>query len=263
MPADDALAEVDFVRALGVEIRTGTEITPGPAAEALLTGFDAVFLGAGLGADARLGIPGEDGPGVAGAVAWIERMKLAAETLGALPPGVRSAVVIGGGNTAIDAARELAGLGVPSVSLLYRRTSREMSGYVHELEQARLAGVVLIERAVPARFVHGPDGSLQAVELASGDRYPCDLALVAIGQARLRALAACFPGIEVDDRGSLVADPRSRGTGHPRVFAGGDAVQGGELVVTAVQDGKRAARGICRALGVEIRPDSPLRAGHE
>jgi glutamate synthase (NADPH/NADH) small chain len=263
MPADDALAEVDFVRALGVEIRTGTEITPGPAAEALLTGFDAVFLGAGLGADARLGIPGEDGPGVAGAVAWIERMKLAAETLGALPPGVRSAVVIGGGNTAIDAARELAGLGVPSVSLLYRRTSREMSGYVHELEQARLAGVVLIERAVPARFVHGPDGSLQAVELASGDRYPCDLALVAIGQARLRALAACFPGIEVDDRGSLVADPRSRGTGHPRVFAGGDAVQGGELVVTAVQDGKRAARGICRALGAEIRPDSPLRAGHE
>ena len=260
MPADDALDEVEFVRALGVEIRTGVEIAPGPTAEALLRDFDAVFLGAGLGADARLGIPGEDGAGVVGAVAWIERMKLGTEALRA---EVRSAVVIGGGNTAIDAARELAGLGVPKVSMLYRRTTREMSGYAHELELARLAGVVLVERAVPERFVRDPDGALTAVELASGDLHRCELAIVAIGQAKLRALAECFPGVVLDDRGSLVADPRSGRTGHPRVFAGGDAVHGGELVVTAVQDGKRAARSICAALGIEIRPDSPMRAGHE
>lgn len=259
MPADDSLAEVEFVRALGVGFRTGFEVTPGPSADALLRDFDAVFLGPGLGIDTRLGIPGESGPGVVGAVEWIERMKLGT---GALRDGVRRAVVIGGGNTAIDAAREVAGLGVPSVHMLYRRTTHEMSGYDHELELARLAGVVLVERAVPARFVRDPQGGLAAIELVSGESVPCDLAIVAIGQARLRALAQCFPGLELDDRGSLVADPHTGATGHPRVFTGGDAMHGGELVVTAVQDGKRAARGICAALGIESRPDSPMMAGH-
>lgn len=260
MPADDALAEVDFVRSLGVEIRTGVEVCHGPTAEALVREFDAVFLGPGLGADTKLGIPGEDGAGVVGAVEWIERMKLGAQ---ALLAGVRRAVVIGGGNTAIDAARELAGLGVPAVSMLYRRTTKDMSGYAHELEHARLEGVVLVERAVPASFERDAKGALTGVVLQSGETHRCDLAIVAIGQARLRELSECFPGVRLDARGSLVADPKTGATGHPKVFTGGDAMRGGELVVTAVQDGKRAARGICAALGIEIRPDSPMRAGHE
>ncbi len=268
MPADDALAEVEFVRSLGVEFRTGFEVGPGPSADALLRDFDAVFLGPGLGIDTRLGIPGESGPGVIGAVEWIERMKLGSAAIEGMPApgspteGERRAVVIGGGNTAIDAARELAGLGARSVSMLYRRTTAEMSGYAHELELARLAGVVLVERAIPARFVRDAQGALTAVELVSGETLPCDLAVVAIGQARLRALAECFPGLDLDERGSLVADPRTGATGHPRVFTGGDAMHGGELVVTAVQDGKRAARGICAALGIASRPDSPMMAGH-
>jgi dihydropyrimidine dehydrogenase (NAD+) subunit PreT len=262
MPADDALAEVGFVRSLGVEIRTGVEVAPGPIVESLASEFDAVFLGPGLGADTSLGIPGESGAGVMGAVEWIERMKLGPDATEALVAGARRAIVIGGGNTAIDAARELAGLGVPSVSMLYRRTTREMSGYAHELELARLAGVVLVERAVPGRFLRDSEGRLTAVELVSGGSQLCDLAIVAIGQSRLRAIVQCFPGLALDDRGSLVADPRTGATGNPRVFAGGDAMRGGELVVTAVQDGKRAARGISAALGIEIRPDSPMRAGH-
>ena len=260
MPADDALAEVDFVRSLGVEIRTGVEVCHGPTAQALVREFDAVFLGPGLGADTKLGVPGEDGPGVVGAVEWIEQMKLGVQ---ALIAGVRRAVVVGGGNTAIDAARELAGLGVPSVSMLYRRTTKDMSGYAHEMEHARLEGVVLVERAVPARFERDAKGALSAVTLQSGETLPCDLAVVAIGQARLRDLSECFPGVKLDSRGSLVADARTGATGNPKVFAGGDAMRGGELVVTAVQDGKRAARGICAALGIEIRPGSPMRAGHE
>lgn len=260
MPADDALAEVEFVRSLGVEIRTGVEVAPGPTAEALVREFDAVFLGPGLGADAKLGVPGEDGHGVVGAVEWIERMKLGPE---APPAGVRRAAVIGGGNTAIDAARELLGLGVPFVSMLYRRTTKDMSGYAHELEQARRAGVVLVERAVPVAFERDAAGALTGVILQSGETHRCELAVVAIGQARLRDLAECFPGVQLDARGSLVADPKTGATGHMKVFAGGDAMRGGELVVTAVQDGKRAARGICAALGIDIRPGSPLRAGHE
>ena len=260
MPADDALAEVDFVRSLGVEIRTGVEVGTGATAETLVREFDAVYLGPGLGADTKLGIPGEDGPGVMGAVEWIEQMKLGPR---ALIEGTQRAVVIGGGNTAIDAARELAGLGVASVSMLYRRTTKDMSGYAHELEHARLEGVVLVERAVPAKFERDGKGALTGITLQSGETHRCDLAVVAIGQARLREIASGFPGVKLDERGSIVADPLTGATGHPRVFAGGDAMRGGELVVTAVQDGKRAARGICAALGIDIRPGSPMRAGHE
>ena len=260
MPADDALAEVDFVRSLGVEIRTGVEVKPGPTAEALVREFDAVFLGPGLGADTRLGVPGEDGPGVLGAVQWIEQMKLDPK---AALAGVQKAVVIGGGNTAIDAARELAGLGVPSVSMLYRRTTKDMSGYAHELEHARAEGVVLHERAVPVSFARDAKGALTGIVLQSGETVACDFCVVAIGQARLRELADCFPGVRLDARGSIVADPKTGATGHAKVFAGGDAMRGGELVVTAVQDGKRAARGICAALGITPRDGSPMRAGHE
>ena len=260
MPANDALVEVDFVRSLGVEIRTGVEVCHGTPAETLVREFDAVFLGPGLGADTKLGIPGEDGPGVLGAVDWIEQMKLGPQSQF---ESLKRAVVIGGGNTAIDAARELAGLGVPSVSMLYRRTTKDMSGYAHELEHARLSGVVLVERAVPASFERDGRGALTGVKLQSGEVHRCDLAVVAIGQARLREIADCFPGLALDARGSVVADPLTGATGNPKVFAGGDAMRGGELVVTAVQDGKRAARGICAALGIEIRPDAPMRAGHE
>ncbi|MFI5372698.1 MAG: NAD(P)-binding protein, partial [Candidatus Eisenbacteria bacterium] len=98
MHAEDALAEVGFVRALGVEIRTGVEVGRDIAPDALLAQHDAVFLGAGLGDDSRLGIAGEDGPGVSGATAWIERLKLES---GFGLDGVARAVVIGGGNTAI------------------------------------------------------------------------------------------------------------------------------------------------------------------
>lgn len=259
MHVEGAFAEVEFVRSLGVEIRTGVEVGKDVAADTLLRDFDAVFLAPGLGADSTLGVPGENGPGVFGAVEWIERMKLAPATS---VEGVTRAIVIGGGNTAIDAARELAGLRVPSVQMLYRRTAAEMSGYAHEMEHARLEGVQLVERAVPAKFERDASGRLTGVTLANGETHACELALVAIGQARLGSLAKLFPGVATDDRGAIQGDAVTGRTGNPKVFTGGDALRGGELVVTAVQDGKRAARGICASLGVTIREDSPLHAGH-
>ena len=259
MHAEEGLAEVAFVRSLGVTIRTGAEVGVDPTADALLSKFDAVFLGPGLGGDSALGIPGEAGAGVSGAVAWIENMKLDG---GAALDGISRAVVIGGGNTAIDAARELARLGVPSVRMLYRRTAADMSGYAHEMEAARLDGVTLVERAVPKAFAREASGRLTAVELADGRVEACDLALLAIGQAKLTALALAFTGVQVEAGGRIVADAVTGATGNPKVFAGGDALRGGELVVTAVQDGKRAARGIAAALKVPVRPDAPMNAGH-
>ena len=259
MHAEGAMLEVDFIRSLGVTIREGVEIGRDVAAAQLLADFDAVFIGAGLGADSKLGIPGEDGQGVTGATAWIERMKL--------DPGFKlaaasRAVVIGGGNTAIDAARELKRLGVPDVVVVYRRGASDMPGYRHELELAHKEGVRLMERAVPKEFVRDSGGRLTGLALDGGRQVTCDLAVVAIGQAKLRELAGQFPGVATDAKGCIVVDEATGRTGNPKVFAGGDAL-GGELVVTAAQDAKRAARAICALLGVTVRPDAAMNAGHK
>jgi len=259
MHAEAALLEVEFIRSLGVEIRLGLEVGKDVKPAELVRDFDAVFLGVGLGSDSRLGLPGEAGPGVGGATAWIERMKL--EPRVALD-GVRRVLVVGGGNTAIDAARELARLGVPEVAMVYRRTAAEMPGYRHELEAARREGVRLVERGVPKAFLRDRSGGLSHLQLQDGQEVPADVVLLAIGQAKLRDLAATFPGVALDDKGRVVVDPATGRTGNPKVFAGGDAVSGGELVVTAAQEGKRAARAIARALGIEIRVDAPMLAGH-
>ena len=256
MHAEAGAAEVEFVKSLGVTIRTGVEVGKDVTAPQLLAEYDAVFLGCGLGEDSTLDLPGANGAGVSGAVAWIERMKLDPK---AAIDGVQHAVVIGGGNTAIDAARELANLGVPDVAMLYRRTEADMSGYAHEMEHARTEGVRLVERAVPASFVR-EGAALRAIKLADGREFPCELALLAIGQGAMGALASQFPGVKTDAKGRVQAEERTGRTANSKLWVGGDAT-GGELVVTAVQDGKRAARSIANALGLAERADSPMRAG--
>jgi dihydropyrimidine dehydrogenase (NAD+) subunit PreT len=266
LSAQAALREVEFIRSLGVEIATGIEVGRGLSAQELLRRHEAVFLGPGLGPDTPLNAPGADGPGVFGAVEWIRRMKLDPRLSLA---GIQRAAVIGGGNTALDAARELAHLGVRHVRLVYRRSEDEMSGYRHEWEPAKQAGVAMLENAV-VTGVGRPAGGGLALELArakdgraTGERLEpleVDLALVAIGQARLRALALLFPGVEVDDSGCFVADPQTGATGNPRVFTGGDARNGGKEVVNAAAEGQAAGRAIDALLR---RTPPPAKAARE
>lgn len=245
-----ALEEVDSILALGVDLRTGVEIGRDVTPEELLAQHEALFLGCGLGPDSRLGIPGEDGPGVVGAVEWIERMKNdPAERL----DGIHHAVVIGGGNTALDAVRELCGLGVGQVHLAYRRSSREMSAYGHEASAARREGMRLIENVIAAEVLRDDD-RVTGIRLvraqdgrATGDEHgivPADLVVVAIGQAKLGEFARTFPGVETDERGRIVADAETGCTGNSRIFAGGDALNGGQEVVNAAHDGRVAATAI-------------------
>ena len=255
LEARSALAEVEFVRSLGLEIRTGVQIGRDVSPEALLAEFDAVFLGPGLGADSRLEAEGAEGAGVHGAVEWIERMKL---DPAASVDGVRRAAVIGGGNTAIDAARELHVVGVPHVTLVYRRRERDMSGYAHEWSAARREGIDMIEDALVGavrRDAAGRPTELALVRAKDGrptgealPPLPVDLVLVATGQARLRQLAESFEGVRCDERGRIIADPETGRTGNPRVYCGGDARNGGKEVVNAVDEGQRAARAIDAAL---------------
>jgi dihydropyrimidine dehydrogenase (NAD+) subunit PreT len=250
---EDSLGEVEYVRSLGVEIRTGVEVGTGVTAASLLAEWDAVFLGVGLGADTRLGVPGEDGPGVVGATAFIERLK---NEPGFAVAGVRRAVVVGGGNTAIDVARELGKVGVADVAMVYRRSAHEMSGYAHEMAQARVEGARLVESVQPVSVVRDHDGAVTAVRVAithngvvTGDAHelPCDLVVLAIGQSKLRAVAQGFDGVALDKRGCVVVDTVTRRTGNARVYAGGDCINGGKEVVNAAADGREAARAMMRS----------------
>ncbi|MFQ5655298.1 MAG: FAD-dependent oxidoreductase [Planctomycetota bacterium] len=250
MDLGSALEEVAFIESLGVEICAGVEVGRDVTAEELLAGHDAIFLGPGLGEDSRLGVPGEEGSGVVGAVEWIRALKTEP---GMSLEGVRRAAVIGGGNTAVDVARELAQLGVGDVRIIYRRTEEAMRAYRHEREQARREGVIFITEALVKEFMR-ESGELRGVELvaARGGRptdeprgsVAADLVLLAIGQARLGDLVSLFVGVEMNDRGHIVADPATGATGNARVYAGGDARNGGKEVVNAVAEGQLAARAI-------------------
>ena len=253
MPAADALREVAFIESLGVGLETGVEVGEDLPVERLFEEFDAIFLGIGLGGDSRLRVPGEEGPGVVGATRLIERVKH--DPVLRLAPSTR-AVVVGGGNTAIDAARELAKLGV-HVTIAYRRRRDRMPAYDHEVEQALAEGVHLMVERAPVAVVR-QDGRLVALRVAEAregrpisgteSEIPADLLVVAIGQTRLADFVSRFPGVELDGESRIVADPVTGRTGHPRVYAGGDCANGGKEVVNAVAEGRDAARAILAAL---------------
>jgi glutamate synthase (NADPH/NADH) small chain len=163
--------------------------------------------------------------------------------------------VIGGGNTAIDAARELALLGVPDVRVVYRRDTEAMPAYRHEREHALHEGVRFQHRVQPIAFEG--NGRLEAVRVTTLDeklrpvggpfRLPADLAAVAIGQTRLEDRLGEIPGLAFEG-GRLVVDPTTKRTPNPKYWAGGDLANGGAEVVNAAAEGKRAAHGIHAAL---------------
>jgi glutamate synthase (NADPH/NADH) small chain len=188
---------------------------------------------------------------------FIEALKTGA------PPSVgRHVVVVGGGNTAIDVAREALRLGATAVTLVYRRSEAEMPAYTHEVDEARAEGVRFRFLADPVRFLGS--GRLEAVECrrmalgepdASGRRRPepipdssfrlsADTAVKAIGQQSRRELGDWIRGLALDDSGLVQIDPATGQTSNPKFFAGGDLINGGSSVVEAVRGAKRAARAI-------------------
>jgi dihydropyrimidine dehydrogenase (NAD+) subunit PreT len=254
--AADSLREVELVRSLGVEFRQA-EVGTAISLEDLEREFAFVFLGMGLGAMERLGIPGEGAAGVIDALRFIERYKTSPEfAVG------RRVIVIGGGNTAIDAANAARRLGADDVHVFYRRTAREMPAFPFEYDHSKVEGVsfhwlaqpveivVHYDRAVAVKFVEtrlgepGRDGR-RRVEPLAGSEYeiPCDMVIPALGQKRLMADLLRQRGVEIE--GGMIGVDRPTGrTANPRYFAGGDCVNGGREVVDAVADGKRAAMAI-------------------
>jgi glutamate synthase (NADPH/NADH) small chain len=251
--AADSVREVEMIRQLGVEFRCGVEVDSAAALQALEGEFDFVFLGLGLGAMQRLNVPGEDTKGVMNALELI-----AAYKTGHLRELHGTVVVVGAGNTAIDAANAARRLGADTVYMLYRRSEQEMSAFDFEYEHAKQEGVQFLWRRLPVAIrpeAHGrllletvqvrqADGKLEVVP-ESETTFDCDLVVPAIGQSPLTELLQKLRGVEVHD-GRIVADRETGRTGNPRYFAGGDCVNGGREVVDAVAGGKRAAMAILK-----------------
>ncbi len=261
--AEDSLREVEYIRAIGgIEILTGRWIGR-EAFKDLERAFDAVFIGVGLGRDSRLRVPGEDLDGVHGAVALIELLKNKPAAELSWLSHVRRAVCVGGGNTSIDVVRELKKLGVPQVTLVYRRGEADMPAYAHEVAAARKEGVEFLLNAQPQDVLGGPDGRVAALRVVrtrpaakgpdgrarletipgSDQSVPADLIAVAIGQEMLEELLAGVPGVTLE-RGRAITDPKTGQTTSPKYFSGGDCANGGKEVVNASAEGKIAARGI-------------------
>jgi glutamate synthase (NADPH/NADH) small chain len=270
--AADSRREVEFVRSLGVAIETGAAVGENISLEELGSNYAAIFIGIGLGAGFSLEI-NDDGMHRIDALSFIEAYKKREP----VPVG-RQVIVIGGGNTAIDAACAARRLGAEEVTLAYRRREREMPAFAFEIAHARAEGVNLLFQVEPfavhagaaaARRSAGDahEGSIEfrrtrlaepdaagrpAIEPDFGTEFtvPCDMLITAIGQSKLLDLLERFESVEIRD-GRVAIDPATGRTSNSRYFAGGDCVSGGREVVDAVADGKRAARGIAAMLSPE------------
>lgn len=262
---DDAAREVAYVSEIGFEIKTGTRVLLEKSAtsgktDVLLSDLekehDALFLAVGLGKSHRPGLPGEELPGVQGAAEFIYNLR---DKDLKVPVG-RQVIVIGAGNTAIDAAVETAKLGA-DVTLVYRRRAEDQSAYSFEVEHAKQAGVKFLYLTAPIEILGNTEvQGLRCVknevltQLSSSDKaeiqpitgsefvLPCDMVIFATGQEKMIDFYSRISGLTLD-RGKVTVNAQFQTT-NPKYFAGGDCVNGGKEVVNAVAHGRDAARGI-------------------
>jgi dihydropyrimidine dehydrogenase (NAD+) subunit PreT len=224
--SSDSDREVEFIRSLGVEIRNGLEVGVDITFEELERDYDAIFLGAGIGNARPLDVPGEDLPGVIDALRFIASYK-AGQTIAV----ARRVAVVGGGNTAIDAAIAAKLLGAEEVTMIYRRGEHVMPAFAFEYAHAKRGGVRFLWHTQVTK-ISGTD-RVENVICEPAREIACEMVIVAAGQLR-------------DSR--VTADPVTGQTANPKYFAGGDCVNGGREVVDAVAEGKRAAKGIVKWL---------------
>jgi len=264
LPPEVLDTEIDYLLRMGIEARTQTRFGSDITLEDLKEeGFSAIFLGIGAHGSFSLGIPGEeDTRGVIDAVGFLRDINLNRATdIG------KQVVVIGGGNVAIDAARVAKRLGADTVTVVYRRTEKEMPAYAEEIEGAIEESIRLQYLTAPVRIL-GENGRVSGIECIetelgppdeSGRRRPvpkegsefiisCDTVIPAIGQTTDRTWAESIPDLKWTRRNLLAVNPQTMQTDIPHVFACGDAVTGPASVIEAVGAGHKAVASIHRFL---------------
>ena len=250
---EETLAEMAYLQAqFGYNVYFNSAISSREELVELENKYDAIFLGIGLGKTNQLGLPGEDKINCTGAVEFISELR---QHHHAVAVG-RKVIVLGGGNTAMDAASESSRLGADSVILAYRRGKEEMGAYDFEYDLAKGVGVKGLFNVAPVEIIGNGyvtgvkfirtatiDGSVHEIP---GSEFiePCDMVIKATGQAKQTAFLGLVPGLKLDSKGCIVADAHTGQTSNPKYFASGDAWNGGAEVVNAAAEAKLTARGI-------------------
>jgi NADPH-dependent glutamate synthase beta subunit-like oxidoreductase len=289
LPRDILQAEIEKIRELGVEIKLNVEIGKDIGFQDIQRDYQSIFIGIGCHRPIKLGVPGEDElKGVIDGITFLRDIHLGKPTL-----LKGRAVVIGGGNVAVDSARVAKRLGFRDVAILYRRTREEMPAYAYEVDEAMEEGIEIEFLTAPTKIIgeNGEVGALQCVRMElgepdeSGRRRPIpikgsefevktDVVIAAIGQQPDLGPLSLEGEIKASKRGWIVVDPQTGLTNMPGIFAGGDVVSGPRTVVEAVGFGKNVASAIDLYLreedmsaarkgdwqGMEFRPeDAPLK----
>ncbi len=267
-------AEISKLRQLGVRIELNKVIGKIFKIEDLMNqmGFDAVFIGTGAGLPKFMGIPGEHFNGVMSANEFLTRVNLMRGFEGSdTPVGLgQRAVIIGAGNTALDAARTALRMGAQEVTIVYRRTEKESPARVEEIRHAMEEGIQFRWLTTPVRLLGGVEGHVSEMECLqmelgeadeSGRRSPhavagsefrilADTVIYALGTVTNPIIARSASGLKTNRWGYLEVDAETQMTSIPGVFAGGDIVTGSATVILALGAGRRAAQGILRYLNL-------------
>ena len=258
LPRETLQAEIARILGLGVELKLDAVMGRDYTLADLEKDYKAIFLATGAPKSRPLGVTGDALKGVIPATRFLKDVNL-----GPAPRLTGSVVVVGGGSTAMDAARSAWRCGATSVTVLYRRGPAEMPAQVEEVEAATNEGVVL-RTGTAVTEVLGQDGKVVGVRIVgqapsgavekgrpvwapvpgSEAQLPVDTILVAIGEEPDPSILPEGAGIEVGATLGIVADPRTLATGHRGVFAGGDVVSGPKTIIDAVAAGRRAAGAI-------------------
>ncbi len=267
--------EVEYVCSLGVSIRKDFVVGSTATVDELLEEFDAVFLGTGAGLPWFLGIPGENLGGVYSSNEYLTRANLMnayrfPEYDTPIARG-RRVVTIGGGNTAMDAARTALRLGAEESIIVYRRSKTEMPARAEEIHHAEQEGVRFYLLTSPVAF-SGENGRLTELEciknelgeadasgrrrpvpvVGSNFRIPTDVAVIAIGQSPSPIIANTTTDLAMAKGGVVVVDSSTMKTSKRGVFAGGDVITGGATVILAMGQAKIAAKAMAEYLETGI-----------
>ena len=260
--------EIENVKSLGVEIETDCVIGKSTTIDALMTeeGYDAVFVGSGAGLPRFMHIPGEQAMGVFSANEYLTRSNL----MGAFSSKSRTpimhakkAVIVGGGNVAMDAARTALRLGAET-HIVYRRSEKELPARAEEVEHAKQEGIIFNLLTNPVEIHADEKGWVKSITCIrmglgepdeSGRRRPveipgsefeieCDCVIMSLGTSPNPLISSTTKGLEINRRKCIVANEENGQTSKEGVFAGGDAVTGAATVILAMGAGKAAAKGI-------------------
>ena len=268
LPKDKVVgSEISKLKELGIKIETNVIVGRTITIEQLMEeeGFSSVFIGSGAGLPKFMNIPGESLNGVFSANEFLTRNNLmkaySAESDTPIYAG-HKAVVVGGGNVAMDAARTALRLGA-EVTIVYRRTEQELPARAEEVHHAKEEGIAFRMLSNPVEILGDEKGWVRAIRCqemelgvpdASGRRSPVavegsyfdietDVVIMSLGTSPNPLIAGTTPGLEVDRRGCIVASADGA-TSKEYVYAGGDAVTGAATVILAMGAGRKAARAI-------------------